>query len=517
MAPRWSLADIRDQGANRVLIAGGHVLIDGTLRRADVLIADGLVESVGELEPVADVPRVDATGRLVLPGLINAHTHAHNNLSRSSGDKWTLEQLRTRGAALYGGRTPEDHYVSAALGAIEMLRTGCTAAYDQFAAIPALTPEGIEAVVTAYTDVGLRAVVAPSFSDRPFYDVIPGLRELLPDEISAQLPARGPGAADDLLELCEGAIERWHGSAGGRIKVGLAPVIPGLCSDELLRGCARLAREHGVSIHTHLAESKVQAVSAFRRWGVSIVEHLDQLGFLSPALIAGHAVWIGADDIERLAANGCKVAHNPASNLRLGNGLAPVAELRARGVTAGIGSDGVHASDNQNMFEAMRIAALASRQRFPYAPERWLGSREVWGMATYAGAALIGEDGRVGAIQPGRRADLVLVRAQSSFLVPGNDTLNLLVYSETGADVTDVLVAGRPVLADGRVLGIDERALLARAEEAAERARARNARAWQLAEQLDPYLHTACGQAASEDIGIDRYGPIQPEKEEVNA
>jgi len=179
------------------------------------------------------------------------------------------------------------------------------------------------------------------------------------------------------------AIRRWDNSAGGRIRIAAAPVIAGECSEALLTGCLRLGREYGVGIHTHLAESKVQAVSSLHRWGKTLVSRLAELGLLGPSFVGGHGVWLTEEDIQRLADAGAAVTHNPASNLKLGSGIAPIREMLDRGVTVGIGSDGSMSSDNQNMFEAMRFAALVGKIRFPHQPERWIGARTVWGMALW--------------------------------------------------------------------------------------------------------------------------------------
>jgi 5-methylthioadenosine/S-adenosylhomocysteine deaminase len=480
---------------DRILIAGGTALVDSGSRpgaeRLDVLIDKGRIAAVGqELDGGEGAETLDARGRYVLPGLVNAHTHAHNNLSRSLGDRWTLEQLRARGPALYGGRGAEEQYLSAALGAVEMLKSGCTAAYDQFAALPYPGAEDVAAVASAYRDVGIRAVLAPSISDLPSHAVIPGFVERLPPDARGAA-AKRPSAAEQ-LDAVEAAAERWHGAAGDRLRIGLAPVIPGLCSDELLRGCARLMRDRGMTAQTHLAESRVQAVSARRRWGHSAVTQLAEVGLLGPGLVAGHAVWVDADDIARLADAGASIAHNPASNMRLGNGLAPAAALLAAGANVALGADGCHSSDNQNMFEAMRLAALGSSGPFPYQPQRWLGAADAWRMATTAGARALGWKGRIGEIRVGCEADVVVLDGESSLLSPANDLVNQLVYAETGADVEHVFVAGRHVVAERTLTTIDERELLRRCRAAGEEARERVEAGLRSAAALDPYLLAAC-------------------------
>lgn len=491
-----------------LLVRGGRVLrADGDgLGRADLLIEGDRLVAVGlDVGAPAGAEEIDAAGFIVLPGLVNAHTHGHNNLLRGLATRWTLEDLLNHAAALNANRTPEDQYISAALGAVEMLKTGCTTAYDLFMALPAPTEEGAEAIARAYSDVGMRAVIAPAAGDVVFYETVPGLIELLPKALRQVVEGIRPAPAAGLLELCETVIRRWQGAAGGRLSVALAPTIPTQCTDEFLEGTARLAREHGVGIHTHLSESKMQAITAMRRWGKTAVARLEDLGMLGPRFVGAHGVWLTADDLRRLGGAGAAIAHNPASNLRLGSGIAAVREMLDAGVTVGLGSDGSMSSDNQNLFEAMRLAALLGNVRFPHDHDRWLGAREVWRMATMGSARALGLGDQVGAIEPGRKADLVLLRADSVFLRPLNDLLAALVYAETGADVDTVIVGGRVVLRAGRATLVDEARLRARGQEAAERLRARNAEAWALARQLEPYVGEACRAAAALPYPVNRY------------
>ncbi len=491
-----------------LLVHGGHVLTPSytALERADILIEADRISAVGHALGVPpDVHRLEATGCLVLPGLVNAHTHAHNNLLKGLGDNWTLEDLLNHGPALNGNRTPEDHYLSAAIGATEMLKNGCTAAYDLFMAAPAPTPEGVEAIVRAYTDVGLRAVIAPAMADLVFYQTVPGLVDLLPVDLRRTVEDMETAPTAGLLQIAEGTVRRWNGAASGRIRVAVAPTIPGQCSDAFFTGCVRLARDYGVGLHTHLAESKVQAIASQRRWGTTLVGHLAELGALGPHFVGAHGVWLTNDDIRQLADAGAAVAHNPASNLKLGCGIAPVREMVEHGLTVGLGTDGAMSSDNLNLFEAMRFAALVGKVRFPHEPARWLGAQTAWELATRGSARVLGLADALGAVAPGYKADLVLLRADSVFLRPLNHPLNALVYAETGADVDTVLVDGRIVLEHGKVLTVNEAHLRAQAQVAADRLRTQNQAAWTLAEQLSPYLATACRAAVATPYPVQRY------------
>ena len=498
-----------------LLIQGGQVLQGNSLEpeRLDVLADGDRIVAVGSHLPVPEgTHKIDATGQLVLPGLINAHTHAHNNLMKGLADNWTLEDLLNHGAALYSNRTLEDQYLTTAIGAVEMLKTGCTAAYDMFAAIPAPTEEGFEAVVRAYRDVGLRAVVAPATADGVFYRTIPGLLDMMPVELRRTVEGIRAAPAEGLLRMNENGIRTWNGSAGGRIHVGVAPTVPGQCTEAFLNGCLRLVREYGVSFHTHLVETKVQAIYSLQRWGKTVVGHLGDMGLLGPHFIGAHSVWLTDEDIHLLAETGSSIVHNPASNLKLGSGISPVREMLDSGITVGLGADGSMSSDNQNLFEAMRLAALVGKVRFPHQPDRWVGALDVWKMATQGSARVLGLVGDIGSIAPGRKADLVLLQSDSVFLRPLNHVVNALVYAETGADVTTVLVDGRLILEKGRLLTLDESRLRSQAQEAADRVKDQNKDIWAFAERVAPYLSMACRKIIRTPFSVNRYAsPIVSE------
>lgn len=478
-----------------LLIAGGELLAAGAraAERADVLIDGTRIARVSpDLAAPEGARRLDATGMIVVPGLVNAHTHGHNNLARGMAGRWTLEVLISFGPALQANRTPEDHYLSAAVGAIEMLQTGATAAYDLYMAVPAADEEVLEPVVQAYEDVGLRVVLAPSIADGPFHRMMPGLLDAVPPHLSRRLERVAAMPARRALELTTSAIRRFDGRAGGRVRIAASPSIPGQCSDELLRGLARLAREHGTGLHTHVSESRTQVAQSQSRWGRALVERLAELGVISDAFTAAHGVWLGSEEIDLLAGAGATVVHNPASNLRLGNGIAPVRRMLERGVNVALGSDGSLSSDNQDMFGAMRLATLVSRADPLAEPADWLDAADAFERATVAGARALGCAGELGAIAPGRRADLVLLRADSTFLKPRSDVLNAIVLAETGAAVDTVLVDGRVVFEHGRVMGVDENAIRRRAQDSVERLARDNRDLLDAAGELAPYIVTHC-------------------------
>jgi guanine deaminase len=492
----------------RTILRGGRVLRHSRaeLAEADLLIEGGRIAAIepwGRIDP-GGARVIDAGDRILIPGLLNAHMHGHGNLSKGVGDRWTLELLLNAGPWASRLDDLDAIHLAASVGAVEMLLKGCTACYDLFVAFPTPSLEGLEAIGRAYAEAGMRAVVAPMMADRTFYAAIPGLTEALPDELRQQVlrMASAPGEAH--LKACSAALKAWPFDRD-RIRPALAPTIPLHCADEFMVGAARLAREHGVGYHTHLGESKVQAVSGLERYGVTLTRHLDRLGILGPNFTAAHAVWLDRDDIALMGDRGASVAHNPGSNMRLGSGIAPARRMLDAGVHLGIGTDGASCSDNLNMFEAMRLASLASHVRGPDY-EAWLSTREVFAAATEGSAHLLGFAGALGRLDVGYLADVVFLDATHINFTPLNDLINQLVHTEDGSAVDKVMVGGKLVVDGGEILTLDRRALNGRAQAAAERLRRSHAAARDVAERLEPIVGAFCRGIATKPYHIHNYG-----------
>jgi guanine deaminase len=483
----------------RLFIRGGRILdIErGLAERAELVVAKGAIEGVlpADAAPPADAESVDAEDRLLVPGLVNAHTHAHGALGKGLvGDRVPLEVFLSAGGAINGSRTAEDKYLSAALSAVEMVRRGCTAAYDLFIEYPVPSAEGVDAVAEAYRDVGMRAVIAPTMADRSLFEALPGLIEALPEERrnAVRRLAAAPYAAS--LAACRAILQGWrHDSA--LIHPAIAPTIPLHCSDAFLVACRDLAREFDLRMQTHLAETRTQAVLGRRKYGKSLTAHLGDLGLLDERLSAAHAVWLEDDDMRRLADAGCAVVHNPMSNLRIGSGIAPVRAMLEAGLRVGIGTDASNTSDGQNMFEAARLAAYLSRAETPETA-RWLSVEETLRLATTASAEILGFE-KVGRLAAGWKADIVFLDLGHITYVPLRHPARQLLFAESGAAVASVMIDGRFVLRDGRFLTIDEAALKRRAEAAAARLDAANAGAAKLADAIAEAVGLFCiGQSA---------------------
>jgi 5-methylthioadenosine/S-adenosylhomocysteine deaminase len=442
------------------VIAGGLVLdAEAYLGRQDILVVGGVIKAIGPhgMEAPPDATIIDASRFLVHPGLVNAHTHGHGNLARSTGDRWNLEMLIAAAAPMYILKSAEEKKLSATIGAAEMVLKGCTAAYDLFIEMPGPTEDGIDAVCEAYATVGLRVVVAPLLADRGMYDAIPGLREAVPDDLrddDEMLPWRTSHAR------MANILKNWRFDRD-RIRPAVAPTIPMYCADEFMIAARDLANDFGVGMSSHISESKVEAISGQKLYARSIVAHLDQLGLLSEKFTAAHAVWLDHDDMKRLADKGASMAHSPASNMRLGNGIADVLGTLRAGVNIGIGTDGGTCSDNLNMYSALQLAAIASRTVGPD-PEEWLSADQVFKAATIGGAKALGFE-RIGRIAEGCQADLVFLDLDAPTLMPMHQPLNQVVFGEDGTSVHSVMIAGEFVVRDKVLLTVDLPALARKA------------------------------------------------------
>ncbi|UUX96157.1 amidohydrolase family protein [Aquabacterium sp. J223] len=478
----------------RLLIRGALVLADAAAdpRPADVLVEHGRIVAVQApgLLPADGAVTLDATDRLLIPGLVNGHTHAHGGLGRGAVEDVALEGFLAASPAINGQRGLDDLGLSATLTAVELLRKGCTALFDMPTQVPLPTVEGLHAVAAAYDAVGLRAVVAPMLADRTLYQAYPELLAALPPELQPAAAAARAASAEDCLSVVAAAARDWPFD-DARVRLGIGPTIPLNCSDDFLRGCAALSADWGLPMQTHLGESKAQALHGEKRYGKSLVAHLADLGLLGPRLSTAHSIWIGDDDIDRLAAAGVTAIHNPLSNLRLGSGVAPVRRMLERGLRVGLGSDGANTSDTQNLFEAARLAAFLSRVMTPD-EARWVTAAEALRMATEGSAHAMGWGDRLGRIAPGFAADLVLLDLSQPVYVPLRHALRQMVHGENGAAVDRVIVGGRVVVEGGKVLTVDEGALRRRAQEAADRLDALNAEGRHLAQAMRPWVSAFC-------------------------
>jgi cytosine/adenosine deaminase-related metal-dependent hydrolase len=435
-----------------LLIKNGHVLdLDRPFERADILVDEDRIVQVGGELPDRVAMVIDATGKVVMPGLINAHTHSGQILDRGIADNSPLDLWLLQAAMGARQYTEEEIYALTAWSVLVQVKTGCTACLDHVGVRPDRFEQASDAVMQAYVDTGFRAAVAPSVGDMEFFTTLPV--HLLEGE---EPPTLGRPVAEtaSLLDSVRRFLQSWRGRHA-RIQPYIGPGAPQRCSDRLLGGCFELSDEFDAGVHTHLLEARSQWFACQQRFGCSPVSYFDRKGWLSPRLSCAHGVWLSEDEAGMLAENGTTVAHNPVSNLRLGSGIFNLQMAVAKGTPVALGADGAASNDNQNMWEVLKLTSLLHNLYGPR--EQWIDACEALRLCWQGGAHVLRQD--IGAIRPGYQADLVILGGPELFLRNKLQMIPSLVYGELGQSVETVLVAGKILLRDRKPTQIDEASL----------------------------------------------------------
>ncbi|MGE5244525.1 MAG: 5'-deoxyadenosine deaminase [Betaproteobacteria bacterium] len=387
---------------------------------------------------------IDARGGYVLPGLVQTHVHLCQTLFRGYADDLPLmEWLRTRIWPMEAAHSPDTLRASARLATTELLLSGTTAVLSME------TVHDTDAVFEAVAASGLRATIGKCMMDR---------RD---ERVPARLYESTRASIDESLAL----RARWNGAANGRLRAAFAPRFAVSCTPGLLEDVAALAAETGSLVHTHASESRDEvAIVREISGGLTNLEYLASRRLVSPQLCTAHCVWVDEGDQRLLAEHDVKVLHCPGSNLKLGSGIAPVSEMRARGITVSLGADGAACNNRLDMFEEMRLAAaLQAMRRAP----GLLPARDVLWMATRAGARTLGLEAEIGSLEPGKRADLIVVDRDRPHLAPGPDPYSTLVYAARGSDVRTTIVDGEVLVDEFGPTRVDPSAVAAEARQAA--------------------------------------------------
>ncbi|WP_327140702.1 amidohydrolase family protein [Nocardia sp. NBC_01327] len=414
-----------------VLIENGRITAVGTVAQLDAAAADAIV--------------VDATDHAVIPGLHNCHLHS--GLLRGTAESKSLwDWLRDYVDPAHRALTPDIAEAASLLCYTEALRGGTTSVMDMW--------RYMEGSAHAAEAVGLRATLVPYVADLPGYDYF------------------------ETLASNRALLENYRTYADDRVRswVGLEHLF--YCSPEAFTAAAALADEFDTGLHTHSSETVSEVEESLRRFGRRPIEEFLHRGILGPRTVVAHCVWVDEREMDILAETGTSVAHCPCSNMKLSSGPAPVIAMRDKGITVGLGSDGEKENNNLDLLEEMKFGSLLQKVTTldPTTGDPW----DMLTMATIDGARALGLDGETGSLEPGKKADVVLVDLRALHTTPllhGDDfnAVAHLVFSASAADVSQVYVDGRLVVDDGKVLTVDTDAVRARAQNAAEELFARRA------------------------------------------
>ena len=385
---------------------------------------------------------IDGRGCALLPGFIQTHIHLCQTLFRGAADDLELiDWLKQRVWPMEAAHTPESLYASARLGIAELIKGGTTCA---------LTMETVnhtESVFRAVEESGFRATVGKCMMDQGD-DTPEALIEGTEESIAESL---------DLLR-------RWNGQADNRIRYCFAPRFALSCTRELLERIASLSGELGVMVHTHASENRDEIAMVERVTGKRNIEYLRDVGLTSPHVVLAHCVHLDDAEMEILRTTGAHVAHCPSSNLKLASGVARVSEMLDRGVSVSLGADGAPCNNRLDMFTEMRTAALMQKVAHG---SRTLPALTALRMATTGGARALGLADQIGSVEVGKRADLQLINLHHLHTTPRPDPISTIVYAAEAGDVETVIIDGKIVMREGRLLTLNEEDVIKRAREQA--------------------------------------------------
>jgi 5-methylthioadenosine/S-adenosylhomocysteine deaminase len=448
-----------------ILIKKGY-LLDPALafEVKDILIEDTLITRIeSNIDFQADKV-INAQNKVIMPGLISAHTHLFTQKIKGLTDNLLLEPWLLYAFGVTGMPSPRDLYVWNSIGAIELLKTGTTALFEHGPVVnPQNWDEQLDATASAFSDVGIRAVIAPLYSDFLFSDSLPLhlLRGLKPQDIAPLDPHRVAPKADDIILTLRRVITNWQ-ERDSLISLCLGPATLNTCSRELMEETVKIASEFGLGIQTHLAESKTEVLATNRIYAPrSAVEFLTSINCLGPHVSFAHGVWLSEEEIKTLAETKSIVVHSPLSNMKLGSGVAPVQVMKTHGLDVALGCDDPGCNDSANMLEVMKGAALVGKLYGH--PSKWVSGPDAFTMCLTGGAKVLRK--KTGSLQPGYLADLVILGTETLFVIPKEYFINQLVFSELGSSVETVIVGGRVIIQDKEIKTVNERELHAEANE----------------------------------------------------
>lgn len=396
------------------------------LKNTNLYIVEDKIHHIGDiLENIKVDKIIDGKNKVLMPGLVNAHTHIGMSLLRNYADDLPLHDwLNNKIWPIEGKMTSEEIYYGSLLSMVEMIETGTTSFCDMYDSMDRVA-EGVE-------EIGMRAVLT---------------RGVIED-----------ANKDKKLKASEELYLNWNNRANGRIKIMIAPHSPYTCSGDYLIELKNLADRLGTGIHIHVSETEKEVEDSISEKGKTPVEFLNDLGILDTHTIAAHCVHVNKNDIKILKEKNVFPVNNPTSNLKLASGFAPIEEMLKTGITVALGTDGSSSNNNLNMFEEMHIASILNKAVNRDATS--VGAMDVIKMATINGAKALGLEEEIGSIEIGKKADIILIDMDKAHIYPIHNLISAIVYSAQGSDVDTVIIDGKIVMENRIINTIDKRNII---------------------------------------------------------
>jgi 5-methylthioadenosine/S-adenosylhomocysteine deaminase len=412
-------------------------IISNEIKKGSLLIQNDKIAEISDKLSLNDADEViNASGKVLIPGLVNTHTHLSMTLMRGLADDMPLDTwLNNYIWPVEAELNPEYCYAGALVACAEMIRSGTTCFNDMYFFM--------DHVAKAADEAGLRGIISHGMIDF-------GDEDKRRQEVKESIRI----------------IKKCHNTGNGRVKVAFGPHSPYTCSQELLSQVKREAAKYGVRIHIHVSETQKEVSDILEAHGKRPFEYLDEIGFLGSEVTAAHAVWLSENEMDIIKQREVKLSHNPSSNMKLSSGVSPVSKLINKDVCVSIGTDGPASNNNMDMFEEMKITALL--QKVTTMDPTVLNAEEVFKMATINGAKSLGLEDQIGSIEMGKKADITLIDARSPQLTPFRNPISHIVYSANGGNVDTVICNGEILMKNRKLLTLDENMIMEAAQNASE-------------------------------------------------
>ncbi len=423
----------------RTLVTNAYVLdMVGevpNIEKKDILIENNIIKKIEkDIDKEIEVDeRINAKNMLVMPGLINTHTHLAMSIFRGyKADKKLMDWLENAIFPVEDKLQPEDIYWNSYLSCLEMIKSGTTTCNDMYL--------GMNKTVEAINDTGLRAVVAWCIKDDSIKDKVEQTREY---------------------------AKRYNTDENGKIRIYVSADAPHTCNPDTIKLCVDLAKELNTGLHIHLAETIDEETKIKSRYDKRSTEYLNDLDVFDVPVVLAHGIYVSDSDIEILKKIKGGISHNPISNCKLSSGICDVVKLRKNGINIGLGTDGIGSTTTMDMFEEMKTAAYL--QKVNTMEPSSISAYDILKMATIEGAKVLGMEDEIGSLEPGKKADMIFIKTDKLHMCPANDVCANLVYSSNGADVESVMIDGKVIMQNRKMLNLDEKQVMRQVKKIAKR------------------------------------------------
>ncbi len=421
----------------KTLITNAYVLDmvgdTANIEKKDILINDNIIEKV-DIDIVDEFDeKINAKNMIIMPGLVNTHTHLAMSIFRGyKDDKKLMDWLENVIYPVEDKLKPEDIYWNSYLSCLEMIKSGTTTCNDMYF--------GMNKTVEAIKDTGLRAVVAWCIKDDSLRDKVEKTKEY---------------------------AKEYNSDANSKIKIYVSADAPHTCSPGTIGICVDLAKELNTGIHIHLAETLEEEEKIRDDYEKRSTEYLNDLNVFDVPVVLAHGIYVSDSDIEILKKIKGGISHNPISNCKLSSGICNVVKLRQNGIAVGLGTDGIGSTSTMDMFEEMKTAAYL--QKVNTMEPTSIKAYDILKMATIEGAKVLGMDKEIGTIEPGKKADMIFIKTDRIHLCPDNDVCSNIVYSANGADVDTVMIDGKVIMQNRKMVNLDEKEVMRQVKKIAKR------------------------------------------------